>query len=79
MLEVRPERPGRLVLCTDGLWNYAPSAQELGRIVEELPAGASAAAVARALTDMANTRGGHDNITVAVVDVDPSTPDEEHQ
>jgi PPM family protein phosphatase len=79
VLTVRPERPGRLVLCTDGLWNYAPSAQELGRIVEELPAGASAAAVARALTDMANTRGGHDNITVAVVDVDPSTPDEEHQ
>jgi PPM family protein phosphatase len=77
VLEVRPERPGRLVLCTDGLWNYAPSAQELGRLVEELPAGASASAVARALTDMANNRGGHDNITVAVVDIDPSTHVEE--
>ncbi len=79
VLEVRPERPGRLVLCTDGLWNYAPSAQELGRIVEGLPARSSAAAVARALTDMANTRGGHDNITVAVVDIDPSTQAEEQR
>jgi serine/threonine protein phosphatase PrpC len=72
-----PERPGRLVLCTDGLWNYAPEATELGRLVEELPAGASPAAVARALTDMANTRGGHDNITVAVVDIDPSASQEQ--
>jgi serine/threonine protein phosphatase PrpC len=77
LVKFGPERPGRLVLCTDGLWNYAPEATELGRLVEELPAGASPAAVARALTDMANTRGGHDNITVAVVDVDPSTAAEE--
>ena len=30
VVSLRPERPGRLVLCTDGLWNYAPSASELG-------------------------------------------------
>ncbi|HUA46302.1 MAG TPA: protein phosphatase 2C domain-containing protein [Solirubrobacteraceae bacterium] len=72
LVELAPERAGRLVLCTDGLWNYAPGAEELGRLVEELPAGAAPAAVARALTDMANARGGHDNITVAVVDIDPS-------
>ncbi len=69
---LRPERAGRLVLCTDGLWNYAPGAGELARLVEALPAGAAPAAVARALADTANSRGGHDNITVAVVDVDPS-------
>ncbi|HWH20849.1 MAG TPA: protein phosphatase 2C domain-containing protein [Solirubrobacterales bacterium] len=68
----RPERPGRLVLCTDGLWNYAPTAAELARLIEALPADAAPAAVARALTDTANDRGGHDNITVAVVDIDPS-------
>ena len=34
-----------------------------------LPAGASAAAVARALTDVALERGGRDNITVAVIDI----------
>jgi serine/threonine protein phosphatase PrpC len=72
VVTVRPERAGRLVLCTDGLWNYAPDASELGRLAEALPAGAAPAAVARALTDTANSRGGHDNITVVVVDIDPS-------
>lgn len=74
IIEWSPRRPGRLVLCTDGLWNYAAEAEELGRLVEELPEGAAPAAVARALADMANDRGGHDNITVAVVDIDPSDP-----
>ncbi len=60
------------MLCTDGLWNYAPSAGELGGLIDALPAGAAPAAVARSLADMANDRGGHDNITVAVVDIDPS-------
>jgi serine/threonine protein phosphatase PrpC len=69
---LRAERPGRLVLCTDGLWNYAPGADELGRLVGSLPGGAAPAAVARALADTANDRGGHDNITVVVVDIDPS-------
>jgi serine/threonine protein phosphatase PrpC len=72
VVTLRPERPGRLVLCTDGLWNYAPGADELARLVDALPPGAAPAAVARSLVDIANERGGHDNITVAVVDIDPS-------
>jgi len=73
VVKLRPERPGRLVLCTDGLWNYAPGADDMARLLEALPAGAAPAAVARALADVANDRGGHDNITVAVVDIDPAT------
>lgn len=73
LITLRPDRAGRLVVCTDGLWNYAPGASELARLVEALPAGAAPAAVARALTDAANSRGGHDNITVVVVDIDPSS------
>jgi PPM family protein phosphatase len=73
LVEFQPERPGRLVLCTDGLWNYAPGADELGRLLEELPDEAAPAAVARALADMANDRGGHDNITLVVIDIDSST------
>jgi len=72
LVSLRPEHPGRLVLCTDGLWNYAPGADELGRLIAELPDDAAPVAVARALADTANERGGHDNITVAVVDIDPS-------
>jgi PPM family protein phosphatase len=70
-VSLRPERPGRLVLCTDGLWNYAPGAGELAGLIDALPDGAAPAAVARALADTANERGGHDNITVAVINIDP--------
>ncbi|MGA2929633.1 MAG: protein serine/threonine phosphatase 2C family protein, partial [Solirubrobacteraceae bacterium] len=67
---LRPGRPGRLVLCTDGLWNYAATAAELRELLDQLPPGASPAQVARALTDVALARGGRDNITVAVVALD---------
>jgi serine/threonine protein phosphatase PrpC len=67
-----PERAGRLLLCTDGLWNYVATAGALRSLIEALPDGASPAAVARELTETALARGGRDNITVAVVDVDPS-------
>jgi len=69
---VRPERPGRLLLCTDGLWNYLTTADALGDLLGALPAGASAAGVARSLADAAVGRGGRDNITVAVIDFDPT-------
>ncbi|MGI8592792.1 MAG: PP2C family protein-serine/threonine phosphatase [Solirubrobacteraceae bacterium] len=71
VVTVAPTASGRLVLCTDGLWNYAPGAADLAELLDDLPAAASAAAVARSLTDIALARGGHDNITVAVVDVRP--------
>jgi PPM family protein phosphatase len=72
LVTLRPDRPGRLILCSDGLWNHAPTTEELGGLIEALPVGAAPAAVARALTDTALARGGRDNITVAVVDIDPS-------
>jgi serine/threonine protein phosphatase PrpC len=59
---------GRLVLCSDGLWNYAAAPQELA--AAERP-GAAPAQAARALLDHALARGGHDNVTVAVIDVPP--------
>lgn len=64
--------PGRLLLCTDGLWNYVSTTGELAELVGALPAEASPAAVASALTDIAVDRGGRDNITVVVIDVRPS-------
>lgn len=71
VVTVEPTERGRLVLCTDGLWNYAGKAADLAKLLDDLPAGASAAAVARSLADTALARGGHDNITVAVLDVRP--------
>lgn len=72
VITLKPDRPGRLLLCTDGLWNYVAAAPALHQLIELLPGEASAAALARALTDIALQRGGRDNITVAVIDVDPS-------
>jgi serine/threonine protein phosphatase PrpC len=67
-----PEQPGRLVLCTDGLWNYVPTVGELAGLIEALPGESSPSAIARALTEVALARGGRDNITVTVVDINPS-------
>jgi PPM family protein phosphatase len=67
--------PGRLILCTDGVWNYAASLGSLSGVLENLPAEASPAAVARTLAEVALERGGHDNITAVVVDRAPRAED----
>jgi len=69
LASLTPERPGRLLLCTDGLWNYLPTIPELTEVIATLPDDASPLSVARALTDVALAKGGDDNITVAVIDV----------
>jgi serine/threonine protein phosphatase PrpC len=60
--------PGTLLLCTDGLWNYAATPQEMAALVHasQTP-GSDALAVARSLVAYALERGGHDNITVVVL------------
>ncbi len=68
----RPRTAGRLLLCSDGLWNYVSTANELRELVDRLPSGSSPAALARALADTALRRGGRDNITVAIVAIEPS-------
>ncbi|MEU9557233.1 PP2C family serine/threonine-protein phosphatase [Streptomyces fumanus] len=62
----KPDRPGVVVVCTDGLWNYAEAAEEMAGIV---PPDAVARPLhsARVLVGHALDGGGHDNVTVAVV------------
>ncbi len=69
VVTVEPESPGVVVVCTDGLWNYLDGVDELA---VALPAGALDAPLhaARALVEVALHRGGHDNITVAVLPFD---------
>lgn len=56
--------PGVLLLCTDGLWNYAPALAQLQGLVAQDDHDASA--IARRLVDHALLRGGGDNVSVAV-------------
>ncbi|NYV78117.1 PP2C family serine/threonine-protein phosphatase, partial [Streptomyces sp. UH6] len=62
----KPDRPGVVVVCTDGLWNYAETAEQMAEI---LPADAATRPLhsARVLVGHALDGGGHDNVTVALV------------
>ncbi|GGV63668.1 PP2C family serine/threonine-protein phosphatase [Streptomyces massasporeus] len=62
----KPDRPGVVVVCTDGLWNYAEAAEEMARVVP-LDAAVHPLHSARVLLGHALDGGGHDNVTVALV------------
>ncbi|GIJ73688.1 PP2C family serine/threonine-protein phosphatase [Virgisporangium ochraceum] len=64
---LRPDGPGRLLVCSDGLSRYAKDPAEL--VAAAL--GGSEADAARALTRLALEGGGRDNITVAVLPFPP--------
>jgi serine/threonine protein phosphatase PrpC len=65
-------QPGLLLLCTDGLWNYAAAPGAMAQAVKEANEnGADALAVARRLIEFAIERGGHDNITAIVLRWEP--------
>lgn len=63
--------PGWVLVCSDGLWNYA---SEPAALSEQIAAAATTdpMALALALVAFANGRGGMDNITVALARVDPA-------
>ncbi|MFS8197212.1 PP2C family serine/threonine-protein phosphatase [Streptomyces sp. CWNU-52B] len=62
----KPDRPGVVVVCTDGLWNYAEGAEDLAEVI---PPDAAQRPLhsAQVLVGHALDGGGHDNVTVAVV------------
>ncbi|MEU3343691.1 protein phosphatase 2C domain-containing protein [Streptomyces sp. NPDC006700] len=62
----KPDRPGVVVVCTDGLWNYAETAREMAEAVP-LDAAVRPLHSARVLVGHALDGGGHDNVTVAVL------------
>lgn len=59
--------PGRLLVCSDGLWRYADPAPAMAELVARFEAEvADRRDLAAALVDHAIAGGGHDNITVAL-------------
>ncbi|MFI6849395.1 PP2C family protein-serine/threonine phosphatase [Kitasatospora sp. NPDC050467] len=71
-LDFTPHVPGVLLICTDGLWNYAEAATDLAHYVRQ-DARTEPLAAAQNLVKFAVAAGGHDNITVAVLPIDPPT------
>lgn len=66
---------GRLLACSDGLWNYADSDESMSERVAEFDG--SPLELTQRLTTFARDAGGHDNITVAVAAEPTATRDGE--
>ncbi|MER6343079.1 PP2C family serine/threonine-protein phosphatase [Streptomyces sp. NPDC001595] len=62
----KPDRPGVVVVCTDGLWNYAEAAEQMADVLP-LDAAVRPLHSAQVLVGHALDGGGHDNVTVAVL------------
>ncbi|MBO2466183.1 PP2C family protein-serine/threonine phosphatase [Actinomadura violacea] len=76
-----PDGPGLVLVCSDGLWNDLPDAAALASVAlggpdgearEDGPLGA-----ARRLVRAALDAGGHDNVTVVVIEFPPPDPTRE--
>lgn len=67
---------GWLLVCSDGLWNYASEPQQLRALVDDFTANGRGAPpeLALALVQWANQQGGRDNITVALARFGPLPP-----
>ncbi|MFI0410471.1 protein phosphatase 2C domain-containing protein [Actinomadura sp. 3N508] len=66
----RPEGPGMVLICSDGLWNHLPEAADLAAVAlhgDDRPLDA-----ARRLLRAALDAGGHDNVTAALIAWPPS-------
>ena len=74
LTSVSIDGPGWLLVCSDGLWNYASALDEMAARVEDTQrsVGPDPLPMAAALVDWANAAGGHDNITAALARCDPS-------
>jgi serine/threonine protein phosphatase PrpC len=68
------QSPGWLLVCSDGLWNYASAAATLQLLVARFVGEGheTPVAIAAALVRWANEQGGHDNITAALARHEPS-------
>lgn len=69
VLTFKVEEAGHLLLCSDGLWNYLPTEDEMASAIADLDE-TTPLGMAAQLTELARRAGGHDNITVAVAAVD---------
>lgn len=63
-LEIVLPSDAQLLLCSDGLWNYAETPEALADL---MPDKGDAVEICRALVAFANREGGHDNISAVLL------------
>lgn len=74
------DEPGWILVCSDGLWNYASDPDQMAQRVHELAASnPQALKLAKALVDWANSCGGIDNISAQLIRVDGRAATEESE
>ncbi len=65
----RPENAGWVMVCSDGLWNYASEPDAMATVIRhacrQVPSN-EPTELARWLVEWAKAQGGHDNVTVAL-------------
>lgn len=67
VVEIAIGEPGLLLVCSDGLWNYAEPDDAMHQVIADHDEAAIAIVdLAERLVSFANEAGGHDNITVAL-------------
>ncbi|MFT3854030.1 MAG: protein phosphatase 2C domain-containing protein [Ilumatobacteraceae bacterium] len=71
VLSRRLDAPGWVLVCSDGLWNYASAPAELAGLITATGA-TDPVVVADHLVGWANEQGGHDNVTAALARYAPS-------
>ena len=64
VLEIALPERARLLLCSDGLWNYVDAPEELAK---SAPDASAALEACRRLVAFANAQGGHDNISAVLL------------
>jgi serine/threonine protein phosphatase PrpC len=69
-----PAAPGRLLLCSDGLWNYFGTPDQLRPLLGGGPPQETVIEASRRLVRAALDAGGSDNVTVAMALVNPPRP-----
>ena len=67
----RPEGPGTVLICSDGLWNYLPEPADIAGAKPD----ADPLTAAKALVRVALEAGGRDNITVVVMPASLNGPE----
>jgi PPM family protein phosphatase len=78
VVQIDPPADGLIVVCTDGLWNYAEPAASIAALVRGA-GDAPPVGIARHLVQFALDAGGGDNVTVGVVEAPGLSSTDRHE